>query len=267
MVRFLVMRMEEERLVLLNENDHEIKGNITRPKRTGKFPLVVIAHDLLDNSETSYIKECAKWFLDHGMAVARFDFTHGFGKSGGLVEHATISQRARDLELVIQECRRKKYVFDNKISVLAFGFGAMATLAMEGFKFLCKAIILVNTPSAIDETVWTAFPEREMMRVRLKRYFHIQRNGEQVRMNSTFFEDGIRLDLFRCVRNLKTPVLYMHSAENKHVALYHLERLAERTNAKTETTVLGGAGHELGKKQVILVSESTFAFLKKQRAI
>jgi len=51
------------------------------------------------------------------------------------------------------------------------------------------------------------------------------------------------------------------------VALYHLERLAERTNAKTETTVLGGAGHELGKKQVILVSESTFAFLKKQRAI
>jgi pimeloyl-ACP methyl ester carboxylesterase len=259
--------MEEEKFSILNENELDIRGTITRPKKTGKFPLLIIAPDILDSADSPHIKEFAKLCNDRGFAVVRFDFTNGFGKSGGRVENITISQRARDLEQVLQYAKRRAYINDARTSIIGFGFGAMAALVLEGFHALAKALVLVNVPSSIDDTSWTRFPERDMIRVRLKRYFHVQRDGHEERINYLFFEDGYRLDMFRCARNLRTPTLYILGAEDGVVPNYHGERLFERTNSKKEMDRVPGFGHDIGKKQATMIFEKTLAFLKKQKAM
>jgi dienelactone hydrolase len=257
--------MEEERFSILNETDLEIKGTIFRPKKSGRFPLIVFAGGLLDTAETPYIKEMARLFLDEGYAVVRFDFTNSFGKSGGRAENITISQRARDLEQVVQYAKRRGYINDSKTGIVAYGFGAMAALVLEGFQNTAKAIVLVNTPEQIDDTAWTRFDEREMTRVRLKRYFHIQKDGQPVRINYMLFEDGYRLDIFRCARNLRTPVLYIAGAKNKIIPASQTERLFERTNCKKELDILPDLSDEFGKKQAQLLFERSFAFFKRMK--
>jgi dienelactone hydrolase len=260
-------RMEEEKFSVLNENELEIRGTITRPKKTGKFPLVVLAPDLLETGESAHIKEFCRLAIDKGLAVCRFDFTNSFGKSGGRIENITISQYARDLEQVVQYAKRRAYVHDAKIVLIGFGFGAMASLVLEGFHNLSRAMVLINTPSQIDDTSWTSFSERDMMRVRLKRYFHVQRDGKEVRINYTFYEDGYRLDMFRCARNLKTPVLYLHGINNTAVKPVHSERLYERTNGKKEMEKIAGFEHEVAKKDVPMLFEKSMAFFKRNKAV
>lgn len=258
--------MEEEKFNILNENDLEIRGTIFRPKKSGKFPLVIFAHDLLDSGDAPHIKELAKLYLEEGVAVVRFDFTNSFGKSDGRIENVTISQRARDLELLVQYVKRRSYVNESKVSIIGFSFGAMATLVLEGFHGLTKATVLVNTPSQVDDTAWTSFPEREMLRVKLKRYFHIMKEGREVRINYTFYEDGYRLDMFRCARNLRTPTLFIAGADEAIISPTHSERLFERTNCKKEMDIVPGLGHEMNKKATQLIFGKSLAFLKKQRA-
>ena len=259
--------MEEEKFSILNENELDIRGSIIKPKKTGKFPLLIIAGDLLDNAETPYLKEFSKLALDNGFAVVKFDFTNSFGKSSGRAENVTISQRARDLELVVQYVKRRAYVNESKIVIIGFGFGAMASLVLEGFHALTKAMILVNTPSQVDDTGWTSFPERDMMRVKLKRYFHVMKEGKEVRINYTFYEDGYRLDMFRCARNLRTPTLYLAGADDQIVKPLHSERLAERTNAKKEIDIIPGFAHDIGKKQVAMIYDKMMSFLKRQKSL
>jgi cephalosporin-C deacetylase-like acetyl esterase len=259
--------MEEEKFTILNENELEIKGIITRPKKSGKFPVIILSQDILDTSETQYIKDLCKMFLDKNIAVLRFDYTNSFGRSGGRIENITISQCARDLELVIQYVKRRAYTNEQKICAIGFGFGAMSTLVLEGFHALTKAIVLVNTPSQIDDTSWTSFQERDMLRVKLKRYFHVHSEGKEVRINYSFFEDGYRLDMFRCARNLRTPVLYVTGFDNQVVRPLHSERLYERTNSKKESESIAGFAHDVGKKHTQIIFDKSFNFFKKQKAI
>jgi pimeloyl-ACP methyl ester carboxylesterase len=259
--------MEEEKFSILNENEHEIRGTIYRPKRTGKFSVVVLAGDLVDTSDSSYTKELAKLLLEENIAVVRFDFTNGFGKSDGRIENVTVSQRARDLELIVNHLKRRNYIQDAKVSVVGVAFGAMATLAMEGFHALCKTIILVDCPSMAEDTGYTGFSERDMMRVKLKRYFHIIKEGKEVRINYTFLEDGFRVDALRCARNLRTPVLYICGGEDSIVKPVHSDRLFERTNGKKELVRVESLAKESERKRAHIIFSNTIAFLKKNRAI
>jgi dienelactone hydrolase len=259
--------MEDEKFTILNDSDLDVKGVITRPKRTGKFPAVVLAGGLLETADSPYIKELARLFLDEGFVVVRFDFSNSFGKSGGRPENITISQRARDLEMATQYAKRRGYVNEGRVGIVAYGFGAMAALVLEGFQTLCKAIVLINTPEQIDDTAWTRFDEREMGRVRLKRYFHIQKDGQPVRINFTLFEDGYRLDIFRCARNLRTPVLYLAGAKNEIIPANQTERLYERTTCKKELEILPDMSQELGKRQAAVIFERSYAFFKRQKLV
>ena len=260
----LPLNMEEEKFSILNDSELDIKGVIIRPKKAGKFPLLVIAGDLLDTADSPNIKELARLALESGFAVVRFDFTNGFGKSGGRAENITISQRARDLEFLVQYVKRRSYINENKIVLLGFGFGAMASLVLEGFHALTKAVVLINTPSQVDDTSWTSFSERDMMRVRLKRYFHVMKEGKEVRINFTFYEDGYRLDMFRCARNLRTPALYLAGGRDDVVKPLHSERLFERTNSKKEFEIVP-MGHEPAKKDITMIFEKMMTFLKRQK--
>jgi pimeloyl-ACP methyl ester carboxylesterase len=259
--------MEEEKFSILNENELEIKGTISRPKKTGKFSTIILAGDILDTADSVWAKEVCKLAIDKGFAVVRFDFTNGFGRSGGRAENITINQRARDLELVVQYVKRRAYVNETKLIIIGIGFGAMASLVLEGFHALAKAMVLVNTPSQIDDTGWTSFSERDMLRVKLKRYFHILKDGQEVRINYTFYEDGYRLDMFRCARNLRTPTLYLAGADNAIIKPLHSERLFERTNGKKEMEIVPSLGQDIGKKQIAMIFEKALSFFKRQKVL
>lgn len=254
----------DEVFSLTNDAGLTIRGTITRPKPRGSFPLIVLAGGFFDTAQSPNTREFAKLFLEQGFAVCAFDFTNGFGKSDGRAADITVSQRVRDLEMVVQYCRRRAYVNERKVTVLGIGLGAMAAVAMEAFSPCANGLVLINTPTHVEALSWTRFDEREMMRVRLKRYFHVPLADEPVLVNYTFFEDGQKLDMSRCARNLKTPTLLI-ATDSPVVANAESQWLYERIPAKREFQILPGIGAIEGRKGVKQIVEAALDFLKRQR--
>jgi pimeloyl-ACP methyl ester carboxylesterase len=256
----------EETFSLLGETGLAVHGKVIRPKMRGSFPLAVIAGDLFDTTTTPFVKELSKQLLDAGFALAAFDFTNSLGVSDGRVSDVTLSQRARDLEIVVECAKGKKYIQEKKVLVIGLGFGGTAALALEGFKPLARAMVLVNTPVMVEDTAWTRFPEREMLRVRLKRYFHILREGHEERINCTFFEDASRIDLARCARNLTTPTLLLVGGKASVVGASHAQWLNERlVAAKHELLVLPELGDASERREAKLVLNATLDFAKRMK--
>ena len=118
-----------------------------------------------------------------------------------------------------------------------------------------------------EDTGYTGFSERDMMRVKLKRYFHIHKDGKEVRINYTFLEDGFRVDALRCARNLRTPALFLCGGEDSIVKPVHSERLFERTNGKKELVRIESLAKESERKRAQIIFQHSLAFLKKNKAI
>ncbi len=255
----------DEDFAIVNDCGLTIIGTIYRPKPRGKFPLVIIANDFFDNKESPHIKEAARLLLESNIAVVRFDFTNGYGESEGHGSDTTISQRAHDLEYVYEYCKRRAYINESKISIMGFGYGAMSSVVLEGFKHILKAQILINTPHDVHASTWTRFDDRKMMHVRLKRYFHVPLNGKEVRVNYTFFEDGEKIDMARCSRNLDTPTLFVYT-DSPIFLQESTEWLSNRVPAKKEILHMSGLGNIDSRKGVKAIVDGSIKFLKKQKA-
>jgi pimeloyl-ACP methyl ester carboxylesterase len=210
------------------------------------------------------MKELARLLLEQSLAVCRFDFTNSFGQSEGRAADMTISQRVRDLEMVVQYCKRRAYVNDHKVAIIGIGLGAMSAFVLESLSTNVRALVLINTPIGVDTISWTRFDEREMMRIKLKRYFHVPLTGGTALINSTFFEDGKKIDMSRCARNIKTPVLFLAGAQNAIVGKEQSEWLFEHTAARKELLIVPEFGAVEGKKGLKQIVEHTLEFLKKQ---
>lgn len=258
--------MVEEQFSILNDAGLAIYGTTYRPTAKGKFPVIILAGDFFDTSESANLKEMTRYLLEAGFAVTRFDFTNSYGQSEGHGSDTTISQRAHDLEYVIEHVKRRAYVNTEKISLIGFGFGAMAVLVLEGFKGLAKSVVLIDCPKDVTGSSWTSFDEREMFRVRLKRYFHVPMEGEEVRINYTFFEDGERIDMARCARNMTTPVLYIAGKENGVILPENSVWLFDRTAGEKDIQLLDSIGHVNSRKGIKAIIDLTLKWLKKSKA-
>ena len=256
----------EEPFSLVGETGLSVRGRIVRPKTRGAFPLAIVCGDLFDTASSPLVKELGKMLLERGFAVAFYDPTNGLGKSDGRMCDVTLSQRARDIELIVEHSKRNRHVQDRKVLVIGLGFGGTAALALEGFKPLARSLVLVNAPLHVEDTAWTRFPEREMLRVRLKRYFHVLRQGREERINGTFFEDAARIDLARCARNLATPTLIITGGKATVTSASHAEWLSERAiAAKRELLTIPGLGDATERREAKLVYNAAMDFCKRMK--
>lgn len=257
--------METESFTIVNENEHDIVGQIQREKKAGKSPCVIFSPGVLDTAKTPYIKALSKKFLENGWVVVLFDMTNSFGESGGRSEDVTITQRIDDLEKVVNYAKRRSFVNDKKITVIGHCYGGMTALAMEGFKHILAAMAIISVPARIEETKLTRKSSHEMMKIKLKRYFHVHHDttGEEVRINYAFLEDGIKIDMDRASRNLDTPTIFFHGAKDDSIPLANTERMHNKAIGKKELVVIPSMEHEVKGAAITKIYKETVAFFDK----
>lgn len=254
--------MEKESFTIVNENEHDIVGELLRKEKKGKFPCIIFAHGLLEDRKAAYIKNLSTKFLDEGFAVLTYDSSQSLGQSGGKAENVTISQRVSDLTRVVSYARRRSFISDDKIIVFGHCYGAMAALAMEGFQNDLLGLVLVSTPARIEESQHTRKSSHDMMKIRLKRYFHIEHDNEQLRINYSFYEDGMKIDMDRAARNLKTPVLFIHGAKDESIPLVNSERLHARAVGPKKLLVIDSMEHEIKGPAMTKIYNESLEFLQ-----
>ena len=220
--------METEKINIINDNEEVIVGEIFRPKKRGRLPCIIFSHGLLEDKKSAYIRNFTQKLVNEGYVVVAFDSTRSLGESDGDVEYVTISQKIIDLLLVIEYVKRRSFIDDSRVVVFGHCYGAMTALAMEGFEHCLAGLVLVSTPASIESTLVTRKSSHEMMKVRLKRYFHTRHEEQELRINYSFYEDGSKLDMNRAARNLDTPVLFIHGVDDVSIPISDSEGLFTR---------------------------------------
>ncbi len=234
--------MRAERFEILNEKEERLTGLITTEHPRKRQPALLILNGFLDTMESSWVKRLAR-LSKEGYVTVRFDYTYGFGSGSGTPAAFTLSNQVGDATRVLDYLTRRGYVTPERIAVAGHCFGGMAAILLAAFEKRVKAVIAISTPFRFLETRVTRLGDREMARSRLKRYFHLLHEGREVRIDYTFFEDGLKKDMTRAVRNLTQPLLLIHGSADESVPLADAEEIYERAPGKKELHLLEGMAH------------------------
>ena len=237
--------MASEHFQILDEKDEALAGIIETEHPKKRQPAVIFMNGFLDTLDSARKKQIAEMLQKDGFVTVRFDYTFGFGGGSGDVSNFTLSSQVQDAQRVIDYATRRGYVNPDKVIVFGHCFGGMAAILLSAFDERVKAVITLSTPYDFGDTRLTRMGNHEMARIQLKRYFHIYSEAlsKEVRVDYKFFEDGLKKDMARAVRNLKQPVLIIHGRKDESIPVANAQEIYDRVAGPRELYVVETMEH------------------------
>lgn len=257
--------IKSEPIHIVTDRNEELTGIIEYKPTTKKRPVVVLVPGFLDSQEEEYLKDLSKLFLNNNFVVVRFDYIHGFGSNSPGPEKATLSRQMEDITRVVEHIIRRSYVDATKIFLVGRCMGGVSSVLMSSFDERIAAVVVINSPMHFEDTFFTRKDPREMSRIRLKQYFHLFHEGlgKEVRINYTFFEDGMKKDMPRAMRNLKQPLLIIYGKKDEVVPETNVESLFEHAIDPKELVLMDSLDHDISGAQIKKVHDAIMVFLNK----
>lgn len=252
-----------ETFEILNEKEQSLNGSIETLHPRKKQPVVILLNGILDVKESPVKKKIANALLKKYVVVC-FDYTYGFGEGSGTAAAFTLSNQVVDIQHVIEHVTRRGYVDPEKVVLIGHCFGGMAAILHASFDERIKAVIAISTPYWFEDTRITRMEERDLSRIKLKRYFHIHEDQQEkeVRIDYSFFEDGMKRDMARAVRNLTQPTLIIHGDQDASIPDKNAQEIYDRLPGEKQLEIIENMGHNPNTKDVTKLIELINAFLK-----
>lgn len=257
--------MVSERFEILNEKEETLHGIIETDKPRSKQPIAIIMNGFLDTKDTAPKNALSELLRNEGYVVVRFDYTYGFGEGSGDVSKFTITHVVEDTTRVIDHATRRGYANPDKIVLIGHCFGAMGAIFLAAFEDRVKAVVGISVPYWFEDTKVTKFEDRELSRMKLKRYFHLhtERRDEDIRVDYTFIEDGLKKDMARAVRNLEQPLLLIHGALDESISVENAQEIYDRAPGVKNLEIIEGMRHDPDTRAVKKLYPLIKTFLKK----
>jgi len=254
--------MVTERFELLNEKEQPIKGVIETEHPRKRQPVIIFLNGFLDAMDSARKKKVANDLMKEGYVTVRFDYAYGSGS--GDISNFTLTNQIADATAVIDHVMRRGYVDSERIVIIGHCFGGMAAILMSAFDPRVKAVVAISTPYWFEDTRVTRLEEREMARIRLKCYFHLfsENLGKEIRINYSFFEDGMKKDMARAVRDLRQPLLLIHGRQDESIPVANAQEIYDRAPGKKELLIVETMAHQPTTKDVKAFYPRLVAFLK-----
>jgi len=115
---------------------------------------IVCCHGLFSNKNSKKYIEIEEMALEKGISCIRFDF-RGCGESKGEFAESTLTNRIKDLDIVIKYISRK---FNARYALFGSSFGGMVSIAY-GKQGKTRAMAIMSTPYKIDTMLNKNFTE------------------------------------------------------------------------------------------------------------
>lgn len=255
--------MPSETFSLANEKEELLHGIIETDQPRKKQPAVIFLNGLLGTAESPWRVKLAEKLRKLGFVTVRFDYAYGFGQGSGDPSKFTLGSQVADAQRVLEHTLRRSYVNDN-VALIGHCFGGAGALLMAAFEERITALVIISTPYQMTDTRVTRFDEREMSRIRLKRYFHMCANTSEVRVDYAFFEDAMKKDMARATRNIKQPILIMHGEQDESIPMENSQEIFDRIHSEKQLKMIKGMGHQMTGTPLKQTNKLITEFLQKQ---
>lgn len=235
--------MRNKELKIERNKDVTLHAYLELPADGKPEQYALFAHCFTCNSELSAVKNISRQLTSHGFGVVRFDFT-GLGKSTGDFSDSDFSANIEDL-CEVSDYLRENYSAPSLIIGHSLG-GAAALVAAQKIKEI-KAVATIGAPAATDHV--THLFEGDLDEIKREGSAEVNIGGRPFKINRKFVQDLDSHDVLGHLKDLKKPLLILHSPQDKIVSIDNAAEIYQSAFHPKSFVSLDGADHLLKKSR------------------
>ncbi|MBO3115669.1 alpha/beta fold hydrolase [Winogradskyella sp. DF17] len=234
--------MNSTKLKIENRKGITLNAHLELPANQKPNYYAIFAHCFTCSSSLNAVRHVSRALTQDGFAVVRFDFT-GLGRSEGDFADSHFSANVEDVIDVHQ------FMTDNyKAPSLLVGhsLGGAAVLVAGSKLAAVKAIATVGAPATIGHVKHLFSHAIEDVKEKGKVKINI--GGRPFEIDENFVSEFDKTDLQTIVKNLRKPLLIMHSPFDKIVGIENAQDLYLNAHHPKSFVTLDAADHLLTRE-------------------
>ena len=231
--------MKSTRLKIKNKKDKTLNAFLELPASQKPNEFAIFAHCFTCSSSLGAVRNISRALTNYGFGVVRFDFT-GLGRSEGEFAESHFSANVEDLHAV-SDYIKSNYQAPSLLVGHSLGGAAVLTAASKLNNI--KAVATIGAPSTVNHV--THLFSHGINEVKQKGEAEINIGGRPFKINTEFIEDFGKTDLPSVVRDLRKPLLIMHSPTDTIVGVKNAEQIYHNAHHPKSFVTLDNADHLL----------------------
>ncbi|WP_179343574.1 bifunctional alpha/beta hydrolase/OsmC family protein [Winogradskyella ursingii] len=230
--------MKSQKLKIENRKGLVLNAYLELPANQKPNYYAIFAHCFTCSSNLNAVKHVSRALTNDGFAVVRFDFT-GLGRSEGEFSDSHFSANVEDL-LDVHAYISEHYYSPTLLVGHSLG-GAAVLVAASKLKEV-KAVATVGAPSTVDHVKHlfshqiNEIDDQEV---------EVNIGGRPFVINNDFVKEFDNTDLPKIVKELRKPLLIMHSPFDKIVGIENAKELYLQAHHPKSFVTLDDADHLL----------------------
>ena len=250
--------MNLQKVIFENKEGQSLVGRLELPANQHPHNFAIFAHCFTCNKNLAAVRNIGKALTSNGFGVLRFDFT-GLGESEGDFGDTNFSGNVEDLIAAAD------YLNDNYSAptlIIGHSLGGAAAIYAAAQVNSIKAVATIGAPSS----------PKHVQRLLQSSVDEIKENGKAIvnlsgrdfTIKKQFLDDLERKTLSETVKNLRKPILIMHSPQDNTVGIKNAEEIYRAAHHPKSFISLDGADHLLmDKKDSIYAGEVISGWAKR----
>ena len=250
--------MKSQKLKIENRKGLVLNAHLELPANQKPNYYAIFAHCFTCSSSLGAVRNVSRALTKDGFAVVRFDFT-GLGRSEGEFADSHFSANVEDL---IDVHNYMAEHFDAPSLLVGHSLGGAAVIVAASQIKDIKAVATIGAPADVEH-VKHLF-SHGIEEVKQKGEAEVNIGGRPFKINTNFIEAFEKTDLPTIVKELRKPLLILHSPIDTIVSINNAEKLYVNAHHPKSFVTLDNADHLLSKeKDSLYVGELIGTWVKR----
>jgi putative redox protein len=234
--------MKSTKLKIKNRKGIILNAHLELPANQKPNYYAIFAHCFTCSSSLSAVRNISRALTQDGFAVVRFDFT-GLGRSEGEFADSHFSANVEDL-LDVHAYMTAEYKAPSLL--VGHSLGGAAVLVAASEIEAVKAVATVGAPASVSHVKHLFSHQVEA--VEAKGNIEVNIGGRPFVINEDFVKEFDKIELPLVVKDLRKPLLILHSPFDKIVGIENAEQLYKNAHHPKSFVTLDNADHLLSKE-------------------
>jgi len=234
--------LRSQKVKFKNANNYELSAVLEFPADTKPYAYAVFAHVFTGSKSLTATRHIARGLTQNGIAVLRFDFT-GLGESEGDFADTNFSSNVKDI-LAAANFIEENYEAPKILIGHSLG-GAAVIFAASQLESI-KAVATVGATSEPEHVTHLLRDKVDDIIALGKAKVNI--GGREFTIKKQFIDDLQSKDMFRILKELKKPIMVLHSPQDNVVQIENAAKIYHAAYHPKSFVSLDGADHMLTDK-------------------
>jgi len=235
--------MNLQKITFQNKEGETLVGRLEMPADRHPHNYAIFAHCFTCNKNLLAVKNISRALTASGFAVLRFDFT-GLGESEGDFEDTNFSGNVSDL---VAAARFLEQYYEAPTLLVGHSLGGAAVIFAAAKIASIRAVATIGAPSNpihVKHLFKSTIPEIEASGKAV-----VNLSGRDFTIKKQFLDDLDTNSLMTIVKELRKPILILHSPQDDTVGIKNAEEIYVAAHHPKSFVSLDGADHLLTRKE------------------